>query len=119
MIIKPNSLYLKVYLDQEGKCKWCTEPCSVEKITRDHLFPKSKGYRIRVIDNKLLNLILACPNCNNLKGDLTIDEFQVLIEKKRDKYGKRAPQYSIILDSILSIKKQIELIPNFINLITK
>jgi 5-methylcytosine-specific restriction endonuclease McrA len=47
-----------------AKCWWCEHNFSPEKLTLDHLRPKSKGG-----SNSLENLRLACFNCNNSRGN--------------------------------------------------
>lgn len=53
-------------------CAYCANPCT-ECATIDHLIPLSRGG-----DNRLENLVMACRACNELKGDLLVEEFQPL-----------------------------------------
>lgn len=45
-------------------CWWCTSCLSVEKLTLDHLKPKSRGG-----SDELENLRLACFQCNSSRGN--------------------------------------------------
>jgi 5-methylcytosine-specific restriction endonuclease McrA len=45
-------------------CWWCRQGLSKEKLTIEHLFPKSRGGT-----NSLENLRLACFSCNNSRGN--------------------------------------------------
>ena len=56
-------------------CKRHVGAYSNEPATIDHLTPKSKGG----IRSKK-NTVPACFDCNQLKGDLTVDEFYVLVQ---------------------------------------
>ncbi len=46
------------------RCWWCEDCLPSEKLTLDHLIPKSRGG-----SNSLENLRLACFQCNNSRGD--------------------------------------------------
>jgi 5-methylcytosine-specific restriction endonuclease McrA len=50
--------------DYGSRCWWCNRCLSEEKLTLDHLKPKSRGG-----SNSLENLRLACFQCNNSRGD--------------------------------------------------
>jgi 5-methylcytosine-specific restriction endonuclease McrA len=43
----------------------------VDEFTIDHLFPQSKGG-----SHHPDNLVPACPQCNALKGDMTVLQFK-------------------------------------------
>jgi 5-methylcytosine-specific restriction endonuclease McrA len=47
-----------------SKCWWCECTLSSDKLTLDHLKPKSKGG-----SDSLENLRLACFPCNNSRGN--------------------------------------------------
>jgi hypothetical protein len=51
-------------------CKYCFGPVSQKSATVDH----KKAVHNGGLDNKE-NLVVACYDCNHLKGHLTIDEF--------------------------------------------
>jgi len=54
-------------------CAYCTVDCS-EKPTIDHIIPLCKGG-----GNTKDNMVIACYNCNRLKGSKLVTEFQPLI----------------------------------------
>jgi 5-methylcytosine-specific restriction endonuclease McrA len=45
-------------------CWWCGKPGSIDKLTVEHLHPKSRRG-----SNSLENLRLACFTCNNSRGN--------------------------------------------------
>lgn len=45
-----------------GTCFYCLGGLTIETMTRDHLFPKSKG---TVLSG---NMVIACAGCNRRKG---------------------------------------------------
>lgn len=51
-------------------CGYCARMFTVDKLSRDHIIPVSKGGK----DN-WLNVVTACKRCNNEKDDLSIDEW--------------------------------------------
>ncbi len=54
----------KLVLEYGSQCFWGERSLAPEKLTIDHLKPKSKGG-----SNSLENLRLACFNCNNSRGN--------------------------------------------------
>jgi 5-methylcytosine-specific restriction endonuclease McrA len=48
----------------ESRCWWCNCCLAPEKLTLDHLIPKSKGG-----SNSFENLRLSCFSCNNSRGN--------------------------------------------------
>ena len=60
-------------INKDGnKCKICKKTFThMRDITIDHIVPLSKGGTYDI-----LNLQLACFNCNNVKGDMTPEEFE-------------------------------------------
>jgi len=54
----------KLVLEYGSQCFWGERSLPQEKLTLDHLKPKSKGG-----SNSLENLRLACFNCNNSRGN--------------------------------------------------
>jgi 5-methylcytosine-specific restriction endonuclease McrA len=45
-------------------CWWCGKSMSIDKLTIEHLLPKSRGG-----SNSLYNLRLACLPCNRSRGN--------------------------------------------------
>jgi 5-methylcytosine-specific restriction endonuclease McrA len=56
------------------RCFYCDRMLSRTKKTRDHLIPKSRNGT-----NQSHNIVNACRQCNCLKGQLTLDEFRMVI----------------------------------------
>lgn len=50
-------------------CMYCGEQFSVEKLTRDHIQPRSRGGQ-----ESWTNLVAACRRCNQRKGNRTPEE---------------------------------------------
>ena len=68
MTQNPNTSKLGIDL---SVCIYCKKPIGVFDKTTDHLFPKSKGGKLSN-DNK----VPACSDCNQLKGDMDVIEFE-------------------------------------------
>jgi 5-methylcytosine-specific restriction endonuclease McrA len=49
-----------------NQCQYCANHFVSEKLTLDHVIPKSRGG-----DNSWLNLVTACKKCNQKKGNKT------------------------------------------------
>ena len=56
------------------RCFYCDRMLSYSKKTRDHLTPRSRNG-----SNQSNNIVNACRTCNCLKGQLTLDEFRMVI----------------------------------------
>jgi len=60
----------KALLDKFGPiCQICLNTFPVQKLTLDHIIPRSKGG-----SNDINNLQLACARCNQTKGDSMPEE---------------------------------------------
>ncbi len=69
----------KNILRRDGyKCQYCGR--GDVTLTIDHIVPKSKGG-----DDTWENLVAACVNCNNKKGDHTPEESKMTLHKKPTK----------------------------------
>ena len=66
---KSFSVKKTLHLIQRGLCFYCLEeiPDQGKECTIDHIVPKSQG-GTREFDN----VVLCCPECNNLKGDSAV-----------------------------------------------
>jgi HNH endonuclease len=64
-------------------CSYCLAPAS----TIDHVYPQSKGG-----GNLWTNLVAACTDCNSLKADMTLEEFE-------RKHGKKLLRQPFVPDS--------------------
>jgi len=64
---------------EQGKlitCQYCKKNITLKEFTLDHVIAKSKGGK-----NKKSNLIIACKNCNERKGNKSLEEFLPLMTK--------------------------------------
>lgn len=61
----------KHYHNQSGTetCYYCDKKISGKMITKDHIYPKMLGFKLRN------NMVLACHTCNNFKDRLTPEKF--------------------------------------------
>ena len=57
-------------------CSYCSKPIDKDSRTIDHLLPKSRG---GVLSNN--NKVPSCSDCNQLKDNLDINEFEKLVER--------------------------------------
>ncbi|HEY0079248.1 MAG TPA: HNH endonuclease [Pyrinomonadaceae bacterium] len=60
---------LRIYMRDKFRCQYCGERKSAAELTLDHIFPRSRGG-----DNSPVNIVTACLQCNNRKGNRTPDE---------------------------------------------
>lgn len=51
-------------------CWYCGKEVEPSKLTKDHVFPRSKGG-----DNDMDNIIMVCKSCNSSKGDMDLFEW--------------------------------------------
>lgn len=64
-------------VEQDYKCGYCgTEISDVHESHGDHTFPHSKGGM-----TDMQNLTVACPSCNQLKSDMTPEEWETFQKK--------------------------------------
>lgn len=107
MKLKQDSVYLRIYVEQNQKCYWCKQSVSYAKITRDHILPLSKGHGIiSFYENgvhRLLNVVLSCRDCNCQKGDKSLEEYEEYIKIKSPK--KCVKEGSIWYTRLQSIKE--------------
>ena len=57
---------LRIYMRDKFRCQYCGEKRSAGELTLDHILPRSRGG-----DNSAVNIVTACVECNNRKGDRT------------------------------------------------
>jgi hypothetical protein len=68
--MKPNQTKRqKIFKKYEGRCAYCGEPSAL--LTLDHVNPEAKGGTWG-----LKNLNPACYDCNQAKGDLSLEHFR-------------------------------------------
>ena len=71
----PAEKRLRIWLRDDKKCVFCSNPVSFEKMTVDHLKAKSDGGT-----NHEHNLGTCCFECNQAKGSKTVLEFETYIQ---------------------------------------
>lgn len=82
--VRPKEVFYKQKYAKFGCCFYCKKKVPFNEITVDHYRPKCYGGKYS--DNRLF----ACKFCNNLKSNLSIDEFRdkLLIHLKRKTTNK-------------------------------
>ena len=70
--MRPNRYYLRIelYEKQDGKCVGCHDDIPIEKMTYDHIVPRSRGG-----GDDGSNIQLLCDLCNNGKDSMSQDLF--------------------------------------------
>ncbi len=63
---------------EAGRCPYCGDALTVHNFSLDHDRPRSRGGR-----HSLPNLVCYCRRCNEVKGQLTGEEFRALIRLLR------------------------------------
>ena len=58
-----------IFERDQNICQYCNKYFSGKELTLDHVLPKSRGG-----SNAWSNLVAACKNCNQKKGDKTLRE---------------------------------------------
>ena len=58
-------------------CWYCGKELEPSKLTKDHVFPRSKGG-----DNDMDNIIMVCKTCNSSKGDMDLFEWYAEVRKE-------------------------------------
>lgn len=53
-------------------CPYCLKTFPIKKATKDHIRPYSRFH-----DNSPENIVLSCKSCNNEKGSLTPQEYEI------------------------------------------
>lgn len=53
-----------IFLRDGGRCAYCGAEVSLNKFTRDHIVPKSRGGRLG-----WTNIVVSCQKCNAKKGN--------------------------------------------------
>lgn len=64
-------------IQQNNYCWYCGKEMEPSKLTRDHVFPRSKGG-----DNDMDNIIMVCKNCNSSKGNMDLFEWYSEVRKE-------------------------------------
>ena len=80
-----------VFKRDDNTCVYCGEK-DIKKLTIDHVYPKSKGGK-----DSWDNVVTACNKCNNVKADLTIEEWG------REHPNPKRPHYLMLLRNLKKI----------------
>lgn len=87
----------KAILLRDGhRCQYCLVKFMPNKLTLDHVIPKSKGGR-----NLWENLVAACYACNNRKGDMTPEEAGMTLAAKPRPFGMHQKHRQAAVDEPL------------------
>jgi len=77
--VRPKRIKLThpaVFKRDSYQCQYCGMYCKPDVVSIDHIIPRSKGGK-----NKWRNLVTACKPCNNIKGDKTLDECEMELNR--------------------------------------
>jgi 5-methylcytosine-specific restriction endonuclease McrA len=66
-----------IYIRDDFRCQYCAEIYQTRDLTLDHVFPVSRGGR-----KEWSNIVTACRDCNQVKGNRTPDEAGMRLVKK-------------------------------------
>lgn len=64
-------------IQQNNFCWYCGMEMEPSKLTKDHVFPRSKGG-----DNDMDNIIMVCKTCNSSKGNMDLFEWYAEVRKE-------------------------------------
>lgn len=67
---------MQVLSKSDGHCFYCGILLTVSTMVRDHFIPISGGGL-----NRLENSVAACPTCNGIKSDLSIEQFRTALKQ--------------------------------------
>ena len=83
-----------VYDMQDGRCEGCVKEIPFHEVTKDHMIPKSKGYKLT-----MKNARLMCTKCNNKKKNLNMYEFLTRQEVEAIPKFRRTMGWATLLDT--------------------
>lgn len=63
-------------IKENNYCWYCGKEMEPSKLTKDHVFPRSKGGA-----NDMDNIIMVCKTCNSSKGNMDLFEWYVTVQK--------------------------------------
>jgi len=76
----------------KNQCLYCGNKFSTERLSRDHVIPKSRGGQ-----DRWENLVTACKRCNQRKGDSLLEEIDM--ELLALPYKPNAYEYMALINS--------------------
>ena len=98
-----------LFKKHNGRCVYCSN--KAEEI--EHLIPKSKGGT-----DSVHNLVIACRKCNELKGKLSLKEFEKVVGKDFSHLEpKELPKHAAIVQSARNymFKEISKIVPNTVS----
>lgn len=112
---KRNEALEEQYRLQGSCCYYCKERVPYDLITRDHFHPISKGNTL--VNNK----IFACRPCNNMKGNLNVEEFRSAMIKKCYKILSKAEEqdWDLSEEFINRLDHHVRVVKNLTDIIKK
>ena len=81
-VIGPPCTRKNIFIRDEFSCQYCGIECEKLELTIDHVIPRSKGG-----NNSWTNLVAACKKCNQKKGDKTLSQVGLVLQKRPKKPG--------------------------------
>lgn len=64
-------------IKENNYCWYCGQEMAPSKLTKDHVFPRSKGGA-----NDMDNIIMVCKTCNSSKGNMDLFEWYATVRKE-------------------------------------
>ena len=64
-------------IKENNYCWYCGKEMEPSKLTKDHVFPRSKGGA-----NDMDNIIMVCKTCNSSKGNMDLFEWYATVRKE-------------------------------------
>ena len=64
-------------IKENDYCWYCGKEMEPSKLTKDHVFPRSKGGA-----NDMDNIIMVCKTCNSSKGNMDLFEWYATVRKE-------------------------------------
>ena len=64
-------------IKENNYCWYCGKEMEPSKLTKDHVFPRSKGGT-----NVMDNIIMVCKTCNSSKGNMDLFEWYATVRKE-------------------------------------
>jgi len=105
-----------LFLRDNYTCQYCGEMCPINKLTYDHVIPKSK-WSSKYSPTSWENIVTACYMCNRKKGDRTPQQanMKLLLEPNRPKFNLKYLPWYQVLANIEYIPEWSVFIPKEIN----
>ena len=89
-------------IKENNYCWYCGKEMEPSKLTKDHVFPRSKGGA-----NVMDNIIMVCKTCNSSKGNMDLFEWYATVRKEW-------PPLNILIHYLKNIYHKLKFICNLI-----